>query len=143
MTALFDTNVLIDISDHREPFYEKSLAAFTLAVNGVIKGLVSAGAITDIYYIIRKSRQSKEQALKSVITITNILNLADTTRVDIKTAIASDFPDFEDAVLSATASREKADYIITRNSNDFANSPVKALSPEEFVEILMESRERL
>jgi hypothetical protein len=33
MTALFDTNVLIDISDHREPFYEKSLEAFTLALN--------------------------------------------------------------------------------------------------------------
>jgi predicted nucleic acid-binding protein len=138
MTVLFDTNVLIDISDHREPFYEKSLAAFTLAVNGVITGLV--GAITDIYYIIRKSRQSKEQALQSVIMIANILNLADTTGAAIKTALASDFPDFEDAVLSATAGREKADYIITRNSNDFTNSPVKALSPEEFVEILMESR---
>jgi predicted nucleic acid-binding protein len=71
--------------------------------------------------------------------IAHILNLADTTGVDIKTAIASDFRDFEDAVLSATAAREKADYIITRNSNDFANSPVKALSPEEFVEILNEN----
>jgi predicted nucleic acid-binding protein len=118
MTVLFDTNVLIDISDHREPFYEKSLETFTLAVNGLIKGLVSAGAITDIYYIIRKSKQNREQALESVIMIANILHLADTTGVDIKTAIASDFPDFEDAVLSATADREKADYIITRNSND-------------------------
>jgi predicted nucleic acid-binding protein len=71
--------------------------------------------------------------------ITNILNLADTTGVDIKTAIASDFLDFEDAVLSATATREKVDYIITRNSDDFANSSIKALSPEEFVEILKEN----
>jgi predicted nucleic acid-binding protein len=45
MTALFDTNVLIDISDHREPFYEKSLEAFTLAVNGLINGLVSLRSI--------------------------------------------------------------------------------------------------
>jgi predicted nucleic acid-binding protein len=82
MTVLFDTNVLIDISDHREPFYEKSLETFTLAVNGVIKGFVSAGAITDIYYIIKKSKQSKEQALKSVITIANILNISDTTGID-------------------------------------------------------------
>jgi hypothetical protein len=37
MTVLFDTNILIDISDHREPFYEKSLEVFTLAVNGLIK----------------------------------------------------------------------------------------------------------
>jgi predicted nucleic acid-binding protein len=136
MTVLFDTNVLIDISDHREPFYEKSLEVFILAVNGLIKGLVGAGTITDIYYIIRKSTRSKEQALKSVITITNILNLADTSGVDIKTAIASNFPDFEDAVLSATASREKADYIITRNTADFADSPVKAITPDEFVEEL-------
>jgi predicted nucleic acid-binding protein len=139
MTVLFDTNVLIDISEQREPFYEKSLEVFTLALNGFIRGLISAGAITDIYYIIRKSKQSKEQALKSVIMIANILNLADTTGVDIKTAIASDFLDFEDAVLSATAAREKADYIITRNTDDFANSPIKALSPEEFMEILKEN----
>jgi predicted nucleic acid-binding protein len=136
MTVLFDTNVLIDISGRREPFYEKSLEVFMLAINGLISGLVSAGTITDIYYIIRKSTQSKEQALKSVITITNILNLADTSGVDIKTAIASNFSDFEDAVLSATASREKADYIITRNTADFADSPVKAVTPDEFVEEL-------
>jgi predicted nucleic acid-binding protein len=136
MTVLFDTNVLIDISDHREPFYEKSLEVFTFVINGLISGLVSAGTVTDIYYIIRKSTQSKGQALKTIIWITNILNIADTTGDDIKMAISLNFPDFEDAVLCATASREKADYIITRNVEDFVDSPVKAITPDELVEEL-------
>jgi predicted nucleic acid-binding protein len=51
-------------------------------------------------------------------------------------AIASNFPDFEDAVLCATASHEKADYIITRNVKDFVDSPVKAITPDELVEEL-------
>lgn len=39
---------------------------------------------------------------------------------------------YEDAVQSITAERIKADYIITRNTKDFRDSKVRALTPEEF-----------
>jgi hypothetical protein len=42
-------------------------------------------------------------------------------------------PDFEDAILSATAQREHADYIITRNERDFAGSAVPAIAPRKFL----------
>ena len=41
--------------------------------------------------------------------------------------------DFEDAVLAAAAQREKAGFIITRNVKDFANSPVRVITPAEFI----------
>ena len=42
-------------------------------------------------------------------------------------------PDFEDAVVAAVAERNGAAYILTRNINDFAGSPVPAITPAEFL----------
>ena len=44
--------------------------------------------------------------------------------------------DFEDAVVIASAENEKCDFIVTRNIGDFSASPVKALAPEEFLELI-------
>jgi predicted nucleic acid-binding protein len=41
--------------------------------------------------------------------------MKDSKAEDIQTAIKLEFSDFEDAVICATAMREEADYIITRN----------------------------
>ena len=43
------------------------------------------------------------------------------------------FSDFEDAVIAATALREGASYIITRNTIDFVKSPVPAMTPADFL----------
>ncbi|MDR0876893.1 MAG: hypothetical protein LBN21_02485, partial [Treponema sp.] len=43
--------------------------------------------------------------------------------------------DFKDAVICATTIREKADYIITRNIDDFSTSPIKALTPEQVLAV--------
>jgi len=46
-----------------------------------------------------------------------------------------DMPDFEDSVISAIASRNEADYIVTRNVEDFENSPVTAITPSDFIRL--------
>jgi predicted nucleic acid-binding protein len=52
MRVLVDTNVIIDILDHREPFFEDSYKLIQLAVQGKLEVFMSAGAVTDVYYII-------------------------------------------------------------------------------------------
>ena len=47
-----------------------------------------------------------------------------------------DFKDYEDALQSACATRIKANYIITRNIKDFANSKVAAIKPSELFDRL-------
>jgi predicted nucleic acid-binding protein len=132
MKILFDANVIVDICEEREPFFANSLDVFLLAAQKQIEGIICAGSITDIYYIVSKFLNNREQALNSIQNILMTLTLVDTKAQDIRNAIRFNFPDFEDAVVSATAQREDADYIITRNTKDFIDSPVPVTTPEGF-----------
>jgi len=53
--------------------------------------------------------------------------------VDITAALRLQMPDFEDAVQASIASRSNIDWIITRNIKDFKKSPVKPISPNDFI----------
>ena len=46
----------------------------------------------------------------------------------------NDFPDFEDCLQDECAAQNHADYIITRNTGDFSNSNVPAITPSDFLE---------
>ena len=46
------------------------------------------------------------------------------------------FVDFEDCLQEECAVESMADYIVTRNPADFANSRVKVILPEEFLKKL-------
>lgn len=46
----------------------------------------------------------------------------------------NDFSDFEDCLQDECAKEVSADYIITRNINDFRNSKVKAITPRQFLD---------
>jgi predicted nucleic acid-binding protein len=129
MKIYFDTNIVIDILEKREPFFKDSCAAFLMAAERKIEGIIGASAVTDIYYVVRKSRKSKRDAITAIIDIFNTLTVVDTTCGDIHFAAGSEMTDFEDAVSAAAARREGADYIITRNTGDFINSPVPAILP--------------
>ena len=48
----------------------------------------------------------------------------------------NDITDFEDAIQYACAESVGADCIVTRNTKDFGNCPIKAVTPEEFLELL-------
>jgi predicted nucleic acid-binding protein len=133
MTAYFDTNVIVDILLKREPFFEDSFKALSIIANNAVNGIIGTSAITDIYYIVNKEVKNKEKTLNSIFNILKILLLVDTNTQDIFTAKTLDVSDFEDSVISALANRNKADYIITRNVDDFAKSLVPAILPCDFV----------
>ena len=49
--------------------------------------------------------------------------------------LCDDMKDFEDAVMSMTAKRIGADFIVTRNIKDYKASPVRAVLPESLKNI--------
>lgn len=57
---------------------------------------------------------------------------------DAKRALASRWADFEDCLVAQYAAKIKADYIVTRNVEDFKASPVEAVTPEELFARLRE-----
>jgi predicted nucleic acid-binding protein len=90
-----------------------------------IEAIVSASSITDVYYITRKNCKNAKQALGYIIDMLKVITLVDTKAADIQEAIVSNFSDFEDGVIAATAFREKTDFIVTRNAEDYIKSPVQ------------------
>jgi len=133
MTLLIDTNVILDILEKREPFFAASFAALQQATVSKHRILFSASSVKDIFYLMRSHTGNTEKAKSAVTKLLTLVQVCDTLASDINTAGTYTIADFEDAVLAATAARENADYIISRNKNDFANSPVKAISPSDYI----------
>ena len=136
MVLLIDTNIIIDVAANREPFTEKSLNVIELCANSKVTGYLSSRSFCDIFYILRKD-MSVELRKDFIKEIRKYLNTAIITDEIIDKALNNnDITDFEDAIQYACAESIGADYIVTRNIKDFGNGPVKAVTPEDLLELL-------
>jgi predicted nucleic acid-binding protein len=133
MKVLLDTNILLDVIEKRGVFFLDSYKVYIRTAAGKMESIIGASSVTDIYYVIRKNSKDPPMALNAIRDLLEVVTLVDTKAEDIQAAIKLGFSDFEDAVVCATAAREQVNYIITRNMADFANSPVKAITPGEFM----------
>ena len=104
-----------------------------LAESGAIKGWVAANSFDNIYYIARRqlSAEQTRQLLKDLLQIVHVVSPA---KKDLLWAINSDMADLEDAIQAACAVKTGAKVIITRNEKDYANSPLKPISPTLFLQ---------
>lgn len=133
MRVLIDTNVILDILQKREPFFTDSYLALRRALENDAECLISASAATDIFYALRKSMGSAQQAKEHIDQLAQVVSFADVQGMDIHTALMRAMPDFEDAVVDAVAERSGASYILTRNIKDFTGSVVPAILPADFL----------
>ena len=133
MRVLIDTNVILDILQKREPFFTDSYRALRRALENDAECLISASAATDIFYVLRKSLGSAQQAKEQIDQLAQVVSFADVQGMDIHTALMRAMPDFEDAVVDAVAERSGASYILTRNIKDFTGSVVPAILPADFL----------
>ena len=53
--------------------------------------------------------------------------------IDTNIALDLDWPDFEDSVQFTIGESLAVDYIVTRNTQDFASSSIPAITPEQFL----------
>ena len=132
MTLLIDTNVIMDVLGKREPFFQDSYAALHKCIKAETECLISVSAVTDIFYLLRKSLHSAERAKEQ---LSQIVTFADVQAVDVQTALMREMPDFEDAIVDAVAERKRSDYILTRNVRDFSKSKIPAITPTDFLNI--------
>jgi len=136
MTLLIDTNVILDIIEKREPFFQDSFSVLQQATVLKQKILFSASSVKDVFYLVKRHSGSIEIANSALTKLLSLVQICDTSADDVKTARTYSIVDFEDAVLTATAVREKADYIISRNVKDFANFNIKAISPTDYISMI-------
>jgi predicted nucleic acid-binding protein len=135
MTVLIDTNVVLDILLNNAGLVVASKAVFDLAFKKRFTGYVSASAVTDIFYIAKKKLGKKpvKEALKNLLRVVNPATVTDS---HIFQALNLDWDDFEDSVQFTVGEGLFADYIVTRNTQDFSSGHIPAVTPEQFLSFL-------
>lgn len=132
MVLLIDANIILDVLLNRPEFVRDSALIWKLCETERVKGYVSALTFANLVYIMRK--QLDPERIKEVYQkLSLIFDFADFSVSDLTHATELNWKDFEDAVQSVIADRIHADYIITRNVRDFAQSRVMAFTPSELL----------
>ena len=134
MKILIDTCVIIDALQARKPFNEDAEKVILAVAQNKCEGYITAKSVTDIYYLIHRCTHSDSETRNIISKVLMIINILDTTGIDIKKAMLSEMSDYEDAVMVETAVRENVDLIVTRYIKDFVKSKVKVKTPKEFID---------
>ena len=134
MRVLIDTNVLADLLLGRDPYYDIAYNILTLCADKKVYGYIAAHSIPDLFYILRKSmtKEERKEALKDICQIVKVEGI-DSFKI-LSALDNRNFSDFEDCLQEECAVAVSADYIVTRNTKDFASSRVPAILPNEFLE---------
>jgi predicted nucleic acid-binding protein len=135
---LIDTDVLLDYLFKRQPFLDYADNIVKLLRTKQIKGYVSAQSLINAFYILRNDFAFAERKaiVRSFCYFVTICNVSGD--MVVRALEDTSFSDFEDCVQMQCAISVNADFIITRNTKDFANSRIKAITPAEFLDIIKE-----
>lgn len=139
MNVLIDTCVAVDFLQKRQPFADSALRLFQYMAMEQYAGFITAKSATDIFYLTHRNNHSSEESRKILQGLLQIVGVLDTTTDDIRLALLSDIPDYEDAVMAETGKRAGIDCIVTRNTKDYRNCTIPIYEPDTFLRILEES----
>jgi len=131
-SVLIDLNIILDVLQKREPFFETSAQLLAAAETGQISGLVAAHSITTLFYLIQKDKSSADA--RAIITnLLQFLEIIPVQQNTIEQALNLDYRDFEDAVQMISAVQAKVDCLVTRNSKDYQPDLLPVMQPIEFL----------
>lgn len=132
---LLDTDVLIDVALDRAPHVEASARLLTLLEQRPRMAFVAWHTLSNFYYLVSPAR-GKDDAQEFLVDLTRFVSVAPTDTEAFHFAAFLPLSDFEDALQVAAARACGASRIATRNTRDFAHSPIPALTPQELLEEL-------
>lgn len=132
---LVDLNVILDVVQHRQPFYEESARVLDAVVREEAVGWVAAHSITTLFYVINRVR-NRETAVATLTSLLDIFIIAPVDDAIIRKALAWGWADFEDAVQMAAAVHIGANYLVTRNPRDFQTGIIPVIQPAAFLTLL-------
>jgi predicted nucleic acid-binding protein len=133
--VLFDVNIILDVLQEREAFYDFSARLLALAETGRIQGWLAAHSVTTLFYLVAKDRSS-DQARVTLTSLLQFLKVATVDQRTIEQALNLPYRDFEDAVQMMSALQIRADYLLSRNVKDYQPAPLEVIQPVELLAIL-------
>ena len=127
MKILIDCDVLLDVALGREPHLAASGKVLDWAQGHPGKAAVAWHTISNLFYLTGGKTSEFIEAFSEFIDVPTTGSEA------LRYALSLDFKDFEDAMQVAAADAHSAQCIVTRNLRHYKMSPIKAISPGEFV----------
>lgn len=131
-SILIDLNILLDVLQKREPFYENSASVLALIESDIVKGYLSAHSVETLYYLFQKGRSSAD-AKAAITNLLQFLIVAPINQETIEQALNLEIKDFEDAVQMIAAIQCKVDCLVTRNTKDYQTILLPVMEPVEFL----------
>ncbi len=136
MIILVDTNIILDVLLKREPYLGAAQTILTKCAEREITGCIAAHSIPNLFYILRKAYSQQERRW-FIRNLCDIFRISDLNTEKIMLAVENEeFTDFEDCLQEEFAAAEMADYIVTRNQDDYKKSRIKVIGPDEFLRLL-------
>ena len=128
----FDTDILMDVAAHRDPFYADSLVVLDLCLQGRAKGACSALSFAHLAYLRRKD--GKDRVMSSFLYLRKVLEIAQLGEAEVDKMLRDNFSDLEDSLQWHSAKSWEADYFITRNVSDFPkHQKLKVMLPTSYI----------
>ncbi len=135
LRVIYDVNIILDVVQRREQHYALSAAALALAEKETVEGYIAAHNVTTLFYL--QTRYTSAERARVVITeLLQFLRIAAVDHDTVEQALNLPYRDFEDAVLMMAAVKCAADYVVTRDTNDFSSGPLPVLRPVELLALL-------
>ena len=131
MKLFIDTNVVLDLLQYREPWVHDTLVLFQLAKEKRVELIVSDLTFVNVVYIAGKN-VDKKKLNETLVGLKKFLTIVPIGDACIEQALCGDYADFEDAVQSFAAKREKVDYILSRDEKGFNMSEIPVMNVTEF-----------
>ena len=136
MRLFLDTNILIDLLDSERPHHEASTELMRAVQRGQVRACISAISIVNAIYILRKAMPGKVIA-RHLLRMLDTVELSRLDVQDMRAALASDWPDLEDAIQhrSALASGQ-VDAIVSHDADMKRHAELPVLSPRQVLQRL-------
>jgi predicted nucleic acid-binding protein len=132
---LLDTDVLLDVPlAGSQRHFPDSLTLLNWCENHAGTAQMAWHSLSNIYYLLsRQKPPGRFDARNFLRDLLNFVAIVPTGTAQAQVALGLPVPDFEDALQVSAALHAEVDYIITRNQSHYRSSPVRSLTPREFL----------
>ncbi|HEV7232302.1 MAG TPA: PIN domain-containing protein [Bacteroidia bacterium] len=131
-TIFADTDIALDLLNHRTPFYTHSAHLFSEADKGKIKIAVSSLSFSNLNYLLSRE-YSQDYARKILLKFKTLVKVLAVTDKIVELALVSEFKDFEDGLQYFTAIENNIKVLLTRNLKDYKAAEITVLTAEQFL----------
>ena len=134
MKIFLDINVILDVLAKREPWFEDSAAVLSLLETDEFEGIVAAHSVTTLFYLASK-HLGQRRATARLVELLKLVSVSPLDQDTILKGIALGWSDFEDALQMLCADTAGADYVVTRNPQDFESDSIPVITPAQLLAV--------